>query len=408
MLTMISKEEMIRIREIFYEDFRHEVSTYLKTHPAIATRNPITSHDQEVISLHSLLERIQPPMTTDHLETHANQADALILNLKKFEKQVQKWQFLGPIFMVEEENAPTTADSQYDAPLHRLMQSVRDSDPLSVQIASTKIKTGVRAVRITISELKSIMNNPNSPHYPVNSLDLHASYSKRPAAFNAPDFGLLGDLSRLMVSQSGPTLGRTVYGAIPWIEREQWALVSRGGLTQPHTDSHGLWTYLSVEQGQMGFIWWSKPDEKDLEWWAENVAYNTGRGKWCYVVVKPGDMVFFPPLTVHAVFRLQQGEPTFVTGGHLLRYSLVGQWAKACAFQMRSPDHNVTNESVADVPEWIWKVAQMIARDQAADDESDQEAPNQQDQAPSRRLMDRLGGEESMDLFWSNARVSTP
>ncbi len=73
--------------------------------------------------------------------------------------------------------------------------------------------------------------------------------------------------------------------------------------------------------------------------------YGSRGGSCCFVIMRPGETVYFPPGTVHFVFRRRGDEQqTMAIGGHLLRFSDIVQWVETIKLQLRYP--NATNEDL--------------------------------------------------------------
>ncbi|KAI8686804.1 JmjC domain-containing protein [Fusarium sp. Ph1] len=123
-----------------------------------------------------------------------------------------------------------------------------------------------------------------------------------------------------------------------------FALIADGGMnTYPHTDSHGYSTFLTVQEGELIFGWLSRPDDDTWNGWARNPRYFEG-GRWCFVVMKPGDCVYLPSGTPHYVVR-RKGTQTFILGGHVLQWSNLHGWASLLRRQIGNPA--TTNEHMA-------------------------------------------------------------
>ncbi|AEO60989.1 hypothetical protein MYCTH_2310767 [Thermothelomyces thermophilus ATCC 42464] len=63
-----------------------------------------------------------------------------------------------------------------------------------------------------------------------------------------------------------------------WKAVDKWALVSEGGNhTAPHMDSHGYATWITVQEGSIGFGWMACPTKEEREaWMAEPDRYTEG------------------------------------------------------------------------------------------------------------------------------------
>jgi len=143
-----------------------------------------------------------------------------------------------------------------------------------------------------------------------------------------------------------------------WRDVLEWVLLSEGGHnTAPHTDSHGLATWISVQEGLFGFGWMSTPtDEERARWNAKPLEFVDAR--WRYVVLEPGQTVFFNSGTIHFVFRLC-GKQTLALGGHILQWSGIERWLSVVSAQMSNPD--MTNEEMEwSAPKYVRLVADLV------------------------------------------------
>lgn len=143
-----------------------------------------------------------------------------------------------------------------------------------------------------------------------------------------------------------------------WRDVLEWVLLSQGGHnTSPHTDSHGLGTWITVQEGLFGFGWLSHPTSDERAAWMANPHGFRG-GNWCYMVLEPGQTVFFNSGTVHFVFRLRS-EPTLALGGHVLQWSGIERWLQVVAAQMQNP--HITNEDMEwSAPKYVRVVARLV------------------------------------------------
>ncbi len=143
-----------------------------------------------------------------------------------------------------------------------------------------------------------------------------------------------------------------------WRDVLEWVLLSQGGHnTAPHTDSHGLATWITVQEGRFGFGWLSRPSAAERAAWMADPHGFTG-GRWCFMVLDPGQTVFFNSGTVHFVFRLR-AEPTLALGGHVLQWTGIERWVRTVAEQMANP--HITNEDMEwSAPKYVRVVARLV------------------------------------------------
>ncbi|KAK3983849.1 hypothetical protein QBC44DRAFT_390770 [Cladorrhinum sp. PSN332] len=143
-----------------------------------------------------------------------------------------------------------------------------------------------------------------------------------------------------------------------WRNVTDWALLSEGGHnTSPHMDSHGYSTWITIQEGRIGFGWMSRPSQQEEETWMSEPHNFTG-GEWRYVVLSPGQTVFFPSGTIHFVFRVR-GEQTFALGGHVLQWSSVDRWLEVVIAQMENPE--ITNEDIeSSASKYVYVVKELL------------------------------------------------
>ncbi|KXX77152.1 hypothetical protein MMYC01_207566 [Madurella mycetomatis] len=242
--------------------------------------------------------------------------------------------------------------------LFRRMGALEKS--VSVQIPSRKATTSSFEVR-TMSEVRERFLNKNNTSEPWNILDLQ---SPVPHCI-LPNF-LTGENCQLLVQVHNTVLmegsaERVAAPAQQWDEWKnvlEWALLSEGGHnTAPHTDSHGFATWITVQEGSIGFGWMSCPTEEERTAWMADPHCYTG-GRWRYVILKPGQSVFFGPGTIHFVFRVR-GCQTLALGGHVLQWSNITRWMQVVLAQMANPD--ITNEEMKQsAPKRVHVVAKLV------------------------------------------------
>jgi hypothetical protein len=142
-----------------------------------------------------------------------------------------------------------------------------------------------------------------------------------------------------------------------WKNVLEWVVLLEGGHhTAPHMDSNGLSTWITVQEGCMGFSWMVGPTEEEEKEWMTNDSY-TG-GQWRYVVLKPGQTIFFPTGTIHFVFCTRAPQ-TLVLGGHVLQWSGIERWMRIVLAQIANP--GITNEDTKQsAPMYVDAVSKLV------------------------------------------------
>jgi hypothetical protein len=91
-----------------------------------------------------------------------------------------------------------------------------------------------------------------------------------------------------------------------WKDDEDWVLLAQGSAhTLIHQDSCGKATWLTVQEGQLGIGWMSHPSKEQTRSWSADPNGFTG-GQLRYVVLHPGQTIYFEADTIHFVYRLEQ------------------------------------------------------------------------------------------------------
>ncbi|KAH6962428.1 hypothetical protein BKA56DRAFT_622978 [Ilyonectria sp. MPI-CAGE-AT-0026] len=172
-----------------------------------------------------------------------------------------------------------------------------------------------------------------------NALELKNHLKQRhvPEFLRNTNCDLLGEMRRRTEMEEEAKKGRRKkVGKLPANDPLHFALIADGGMnTYPHSDSHGYSTFLTVQEGELIFGWLSRPDDETWKGWAEDPEFFTG-GKWCYLVMKAGDSVYFPAGTPHYIVR-RKGTQTFILGGHTLQWSNLDGWASMLRKQIDNP-----------------------------------------------------------------------
>ncbi|KAH9225121.1 hypothetical protein K456DRAFT_1943790 [Colletotrichum gloeosporioides 23] len=170
-----------------------------------------------------------------------------------------------------------------------------------------------------------------------------------------------------------------------WRDVLEWVLLSEGGHnTAPHIDSHGLGTWITAQEGYIGFGWMSRPTRQEWNDWTADPQGYTG-GRWRYVILRPGQTVFFDSGTIHLVFRAR-GEQTLALGGHILLWSSVERWLQIVIEEVRNP--TITNEDInRSAPTYVQAVARLVAA------------------RVNRGRVEELGGGEAIARFFDSVKV---
>ncbi|KAH7358125.1 hypothetical protein B0T11DRAFT_283738 [Plectosphaerella cucumerina] len=143
-----------------------------------------------------------------------------------------------------------------------------------------------------------------------------------------------------------------------WRSVEHWALMSEGGhCTAPHMDSHGLATWITVQEGLFGFVYMSRPTSQQREDWMRDPDASARDQEWRFLILKPGQTIFFPSGTIHGVFRTRSSA-TLALGGHVLQWSGISDWIDIISKEVEFP--NSTNEDVDDAWKWVPVIEHLV------------------------------------------------
>ncbi|KAK3314041.1 hypothetical protein B0H66DRAFT_607279 [Apodospora peruviana] len=256
---------------------------------------------------------------------------------------------------------------QQTRPIRQFFDWLEDLDRLvSVNLPNRSIGSQQSAEHRRLAEVRDRFLNPQGTDdkQPWNILNL-----ANPVPSTLPKF--LQDINcqllhrlRDAVLNGGRTADRVSAKLAKWNEWcdvLEWALLAEGGhMTAPHTDSHGFDTWISVQEGDFGFGWMARPTRLERERWMSDPQGCTQEENWRYVVLRPGQTVFFGSGTIHFVFRAR-GVQTLAFGGHVLRWSGLERWLSVVIDQVRYPD--TTNEwMVETIRNYVATVERLVAQ----------------------------------------------
>lgn len=293
--------------------------------------------------IHTILSKCQHP-NTDLMD---GPIDAGFLSGSEAAHVIERGTERIPIFTEGQQQFTWDGSTR---PIAQLFQRMEDlTREVSVQIPSHDFDVPSYETK-SLTEIRDRFISGRLSQDPWNILDLR---SPLPPAI-LPSF-LTGENCQLLprIRDSlleGHSAERTKANREEWNEWTdllEWVLMSEGGHnTAPHMDSHGWSTWITIQEGRFGFGWLSRPSDIEQDAWMKDPMEYTG-GDWRYVILKPGQTVFFPSGTVHFVFRLQ-AEQTLALGGHLLQWTSLERWVQVILYQLRNP--NITNEDLGQAP----------------------------------------------------------
>jgi len=266
-------------------------------------------------------------------------------------------------------------DPNRGRPIEQLLDMVVTRDAkLSIQIPSQPItETGqsFRKIKFSDAAARFLANEPSDN--PWNVLDFGNPHGECTTPTFLAHGGcrntrLLRDIKMELTNEG--SAGRTVTAPTVekyWTEVISWVLLSEGGnVTGPHTDAYGQATHISVQEGEVGFGWMSHPTDDVLGRWTESDSADEkavhgvlSSATWRYVVLRPGQTVFFNTRTVHFVFR-PKGPQTMAFGGHVLLWNNLLEWLRTVVWQL--DNENVHNEDMSNCRSYVDAVAAMVRR----------------------------------------------
>ena len=288
-----------------------------------------------------------------------SKSEALFLSADEAAKYFEPNAFFpGIIVTKDQQPRPLQTTTEFLGEYYDHSATVFVQDPAVA--ASDKKPAIPRKVTIGTLKEKFLGGNGSKRNLPWNCLELatHVEDGLRPAFIGGEDCRLLTKLKHPTQEDGEVKASRRGYDP-GWKEVEKWALLAQAGaLTEPHQDSHGYSTYITVNQGVIGFGFLANPTaEERKQWRASPHTFNSD--KWRYVVLRAGHTVFFPSGTVHFVFRLASLGDTLAFGGHVLRCSQIVKWVKTLLEEQEDPE--VTNEDLTvSAPAYLERVETFV------------------------------------------------
>jgi hypothetical protein len=327
--------------------------------------------------IHNLLQVCQSP----------DPSEALLLSGPEAAAVVEAGPVNCPIFTEGQQQFRWKSGSRPIEEMFRRMENLNRT--VSVQVPSRKAHLqSFKKHKLSEVQQRFLENGNGETDDPWNILDL-----RNPLPPTVMPKFLAGENCQLLsrvrdAVLSGSSAERTVAAKEKWnewLDVLDWVLMSEGGHnTAPHMDSHGLATWITVQEGQFGFGWLSDPTKEERDAWIANPQTWTG-GRWRFTVLTPGKTVFFNSGTIHFVFRLRRGQ-TMALGGHILQWSGIEHWVKIIREQLRNPQ--ITNEDVEwSAPKYLRVVSDLVIS------------------RVKNGRVDELGGQQAVDRFLDMIKV---
>ncbi|POS70243.1 hypothetical protein DHEL01_v211362 [Diaporthe helianthi] len=293
--------------------------------------------------IHAILSRCEHPNT----DVRKGPIDAGFLNSQEASTILEKGAERLPIITTGQQQFKWTGSERPIAQLFKRMEDL--SRQVSVQIPSHNFDLPSYETK-SLNAIRERFLRGQVSRDPWNILDLRSPLppSILPSFLTGENCQLLPRIrDALLEGHCAERIKASREEWNEWTELLEWVLMSEGGHnTAPHIDSHGWSTWITIQEGNFGFGWLARPTDEEQEDWMNAPLSYTG-GNWRFVILKPGQTVFFPSGTVHFVFRLH-AEQTLALGGHLLQWTALERWVQIILWQLKNP--NITNEDLGTAP----------------------------------------------------------
>lgn len=326
-----SKQDCRPTQDLFRDEaYRHRVLKELQ--PAEDGRDSWGRRTNDLVS--QLLRKCKPP-------THR---EAYFLSGEEAFQLTEFGQVDAPIFTQSQQPFQWRGTDRPISQYFNHMEDLGLNRTVSVQIPSLPLHKA-SCERTTLLDVRDRFLLQRLTKNPWNLLDLQSPIpSTLPSFIEGKNCQLLFRIrDAVLMGSSAERISAPAQDWNTWRNVTDWALLSEGGHnTAPHMDSHGYSTWITIQEGCVGFGWMSRPNQQEEDAWMSDPHGFTG-GDWRYVVLSPGQTVFFPSGTIHFVFRVR-AEQTFALGGHILQWSGVDRWLEVVIAQMKNPE--ITNEDM--------------------------------------------------------------
>jgi hypothetical protein len=273
-------------------------------------------------------------------------------------------------------------------PIEQILRRFSTSDDLLISVQTPSLPATGQSFQVRkFGEVKKQFLDQKITSDPLNLLDLQCPVqSTVPKFLSGENCGLLLDVrNRVLMEGSAERVTASLQRWAEWKDVDKWALLSEGGHhTAPHMDSHGYATWITSQEGPIGFAWMSLPTVEERQAWMAAPHQYTG-GRWRYIILKPGQTVFFPPGTIHFVFRVRDHQ-TLALGGHVLQWSSIQHWIQVVLWELKKPA--TTNEEMKmTAPKLVHTVAELV-------------------RAKVNNVgVQELGGEDAVKVFFESVKV---
>ncbi|KAL6923979.1 hypothetical protein FSST1_001253 [Fusarium sambucinum] len=313
-----------------------ETDAWLRDNPVMKTHRYISSRDTLLI-----LQSATPPSQQEAIFCSADEAGRLVDS--------------NTILVVKDQQPFPWGGRPIDALFKKHLSKWPEHKKIHVTILDLPVN-GPITRRKTIREVTEKMIHGNPAHQRWNILDL-----KSPDNVPHPEF-LNRQQQNCSLLHCFPLHNTNLVTK----NTLKFLLMSEGGNhTGMHVDTHGLATFITVQQGEIGFGWIAHDTPQDrLDIHKDKIPDSLKR-KARFIVLRPGETVYMPSGTIHFIFR-RQAIPTMATGGHILTWKSIPKWLSIMKMQELSQEPveaDVTKESTRA---YLNCLKQILKEDKAA------------------------------------------
>ena len=266
-----------------------------------------------------------------------------------------------PVFVRDGANWSMIDRNDHRRPIEQLFDFLHDPSE-EEEYQDESASSGARHKNMSVREIKSRFLSQQQqqdgsapPRFPRNFPDLRNPMLDRgiPRFMQSAQCTLLHDIMRGQLGceakdvcdcgddgdgekeRCGHRIRRDEYMVLQQIWR-YWQgtvmLAEPGSVTLPHWDKYSTSTWIACIEGEIGFGWLADPTDEEKTSWLEDVS--EPKGRWLFRVLRPGDVVYMPPGTMHFVFRRPGGGQTMGFASQMLRRADMLAWLQHLKIEM--------------------------------------------------------------------------
>jgi len=210
-----------------------------------------------------------------------------------------------------------------------------------------------KRVFVSLADVKEHLssNGESGEPWQIPSMPSPLPDAVLPSFLHGLNASLLRDVKNALQAATEPSAAAFEQLAMLHHKLHYLLLLERGAMTRPQQAGCGLGTWLTCQQGALGFGWLSHPTSLQLEQWAVDPGAVPEGTQWHFKALQRGETVYFGPGTVYFLITLPGRDSlALAVAGHVLRRCDLVRYAEVLLQQVQAAADRFKHSKMSTPP----------------------------------------------------------